>query len=543
MLQLQSEYAETIRKVLNPSFFTVPPKALIKRLKDVGLSFSQGKMGDASGKPILDPILKPLAEEFVANAEQARGYINPRTVVDDLVTLCDKIDAARQMQKSEPAQVEQSAPETTPASDSPAANSANPLAPVPADVSPASSEPAPIIKATAEALPQSVPVTSAAGQTVPSPDAVKPDLGTRIVPVVEPVPKKTEEPPPVRKPATWQDNPAAAPWCPPAIQPHLGFEVAYKDNYQSEADASPGWHIVAATHRGRMHAHHGTHREDAFLFHSEKDFTVVCVSDGAGSYQHSRIGSESTCRRVVSVLAEALNSRRAELAKLKPEEFNVQLQTVIGAAVQAACDFLIELAAKTETKPKDFRCTLVLGVLWLAGETELLVFSQVGDGFMAGQKKDAEAQRYGESDSGAFSGEVNCFMPDADAVHNAQHVVAIGAANADAFIFCSDGIEDPFYPTEKKSQAIFQQLREGVSEPLSGFEKQKTHGPVIGSPEAKARLATWLDFEKKGENDDRTILILHRSPSQLAVAAKAAKAEPAAETPAADAPPTAVKPE
>lgn len=538
MLQLKSDYAEAIRKVLEPGFFTAQPKALIQRLKDAGLSFSQGQMGDAHRQPIQDPVVRPIAEEFVANSERNRGYLNPRTVVDDLIALCDAIDAARQKQAAEPEQASQTPPEIAPASDPNAANPTPPSTPVPADVSLTSTEPLLPVEAAAGGASGLVTETEVPAAKSSEPAEAQP--GNAIATTPDPAPKKYEEPRPVRKPATWQDNPAAALWCPPAIQTHLGFEVAYKDNYQTEADASPGWRIVAATHRGRMHAHHGTHREDAFLFHSEKDFTVVCVSDGAGSYQHSRIGSESTCRRVVSVLAEALNSRREELAKLKPEEFNVQLQTLVGAAVKAACDFLIDLAAKTETKPKDFRCTLVLGVLWLAGETPMLVFSQVGDGFMAGQKKDGEAQRYGESDSGAFSGEVNCFMPDADAVHNAQHVVAINAANADAFIFCSDGIEDPFYPTEKKSQAIFQQLREGVSEPLSGFEKQKPHDRVIGSPDAKARLAAWLDFEKKGENDDRTILILHRSPSQLAVVAKA---EPAAETPAADGPPAAVKPE
>ena len=221
-----------------------------------------------------------------------------------------------------------------------------------------------------------------------------------------------------------------------------------------------------------------------------------------------------TCRRIIEELAKTIDSHRIVLTKLAPAEFNIQLQTMIGEAVQGACDFLRELAEKTGTEPKDFRCTLVLGILWLASEAPQLIFSQVGDGFLATQKKDGETQRCGKSDSGAFSGEVNCFIPDTDAVYKAKEIIAIGASNVDAFIFCSDGIEDPFYPTEKKSQTIFRQLREGVSAPLSVFEKQKPHGPVIGSSDAKSLLAEWLDFEKKGENDDRTIVILHRSPTQ-----------------------------
>jgi hypothetical protein len=156
---------------------------------------------------------------------------------------------------------------------------------------------------------------------------------------------------------------------------------------------------------------------------------------------------------------------------------------------------------------------------------------------MAAQGRDGAAKRYGESDSGEFSGEVNCFIPDADAVRNAQKVVAIGAANADAFIFCSDGIEDPFYPTAKNSQRIFEQLRQGVNEPLTGFEKQEPHEPVLGAPQAREKLAAWLGFEKKGENDDRTILILHRLPSEITTAPAIGAGNIASAQPAADSTP------
>ena len=46
-----------------------------------------------------------------------------------------------------------------------------------------------------------------------------------------------------------------------------------------------------------------------------------------------------------------------------------------------------------------------------------------------------------------------------------------------------------------------------VDAALDGFQRQSTHGPVLGGgvpgADAAARLLDWLAFEKRGENDDR----------------------------------------
>ena len=536
MLLIDRTYEGTLSQVFSDEPVPPCPDDPSQRLQKAGICIMECKIVAPDGSAIQDVIVLECAKQFATATFKARGDALEREMVrKDILDLCAKIAEKKLQVAGATSQTSNKIIE--PLAQPPAATETSSAGPTEPEAAPS---PQSAHSASAQALPVPPDLSESknepqSGESTASAAPASPAQPPSALPAISPTT--------VRKPATWQDNKVTAPWCPETIQPILGFEVAYEDNYQRDSAASPGWHIVAATHRGRMHAHHGTHREDAFDFYTDKEFTIVCVSDGAGAYQYSRIGSESTSRKVVSALAAALDSRRAELQKLSPADFNIQIQNVIRETVQGACTFLHDLAAKTDTKPKDFRCTLVLGILWLAGETPLLVFSQVGDGFMAGQKKDGEAQRYGKSDSGALSGEVNCFIPDADAVHNAQNVVVIGAANADAFIFCSDGIEDPFYPTEKKSQAIFQQLREGVSEPISGFEKQKPHGPVIGSPDAKARLASWLDFEKKGENDDRTILILHRSPSQLAAPAEAAEVKATAQSPADDAPPAAAKPE
>jgi hypothetical protein len=81
-------------------------------------------------------------------------------------------------------------------------------------------------------------------------------------------------------------------------------------------------------------------------------------------------------------------------------------------------------------------------------------------------------------------------------------------------LVATDGVEDPFYPIPRTGPALFAQLDGGVAAPLDGFQRQSAHGPVLGDgvpgAVAAARLLEWLAFEKRGENDDRTAVLLSR---------------------------------
>ena len=76
-------------------------------------------------------------------------------------------------------------------------------------------------------------------------------------------------------------------------------------------------------------------------------------------------------------------------------------------------------------------------------------------------------------------------------------------------------------PRREAAPYALAQLAGGVADGpdalLPGFQRQRPHGPVLGdgvpAPEAAARLAEWLGFEKRGENDDRTAVLLTRRPA------------------------------
>ena len=264
-----------------------------------------------------------------------------------------------------------------------------------------------------------------------------------------------------------------------------------------------------------MHANGGTHREDSLACDAHDRAIVLCVSDGAGSCQHSRIGSFIAAHRVVEFLLAATAAVdpaiTADAAKLK--EF---LTARVTEAVISATDALLDLAKKSGCSPKDFRCTLLTALHYRGEQHELLLTNQVGDGAICLLRKDKSTARLGASDSGTHSGEVSCFVPDDCARVKAKAVdVTSDVASVECVLVCSDGIEDPFYPLEKSAAAIFRQFYTGVETPLKDFKSQLPQPAPLLQESAAWGLAQWLEFEKRGENDDRTVAVLHRMPQTI----------------------------
>jgi hypothetical protein len=140
---------------------------------------------------------------------------------------------------------------------------------------------------------------------------------------------------------------------------------------------------------------------------------------------------------------------------------------------------------------------------------------QVGDGFFGLLGRDGQAGRHGEADSGQFSGEVTSFIPDPNALdHATKSIKSHSIDELEAVLICSDGVEDPFYPIEKNAAVIFHELYHGLPRDTTNAAGVR-HGSPLASvldDHGSDALEDWLAFEKKGENDDRTIVLLHRDP-------------------------------
>lgn len=294
--------------------------------------------------------------------------------------------------------------------------------------------------------------------------------------------------------ATWQVRDVSAPWVPESWYPHVPWAEshAYSNDHLQQHYADASWHVIGGTTRGRVHANDGTHREDAMAMAASPHLVILIAADGAGSSRWSRVGAETACRTVLDTLSPALTDPDADIG------------TLLRDAVSRSCRAIEAVAHRTGEPTREFRSTL-LAACWLrTPHHERLHAIQVGDGAMVARRTDGSVLRLVNDVQTEYSGEVSAFLPD----DNALEAVAVqhAAADVEAILVMTDGVEDPFYPLQRHGARIVDQFYQGV--PVGGtmLDRQGTHGPIAGSPQALEHLREWLAFERRGENDDRTIL-------------------------------------
>jgi serine/threonine protein phosphatase PrpC len=247
-----------------------------------------------------------------------------------------------------------------------------------------------------------------------------------------------------------------------------------------------------------LHAHRGEAREDALLLVQAGPLLIAAVADGAGSRPWSRIGSALACRAAVATLTAAATA---------PVDASA-LSAALGAALRAAEASLCDLAAAQAVEPRDLRTTLLVAVVAQSAAGTLIGAAQIGDGVIAVETSAGGVRPLVVGDTGEFAGEVSHFLPDDSAVDRAvQRIVVEPAAGASLLFLCSDGVDDCFYPLPTMGALLVDQLRRGVDAPLDGFA-QRACDPVLSAHDPADALAEWLTFEKRGENDDRTMAVL-----------------------------------
>ena len=79
------------------------------------------------------------------------------------------------------------------------------------------------------------------------------------------------------------------------------------DEYITKRNVTNNIEITGARVRGKKHKHDGTNCDDWFEFDTVKGWTIIAVSDGAGSKKFSRIGAMESCKASIEFLKEKLN--------------------------------------------------------------------------------------------------------------------------------------------------------------------------------------------------------------------------------------------
>ena len=281
--------------------------------------------------------------------------------------------------------------------------------------------------------------------------------------------------------------------------------------------------IVAASQRGRSHAHEGKPRDDHFLLHycEETEWYIMAVADGAGSAKFSREGSLIACETVVEHCKKALdNSIEFEKAIKSFSDDKEQIRGVynwvyqiLGNAALKAHNAIKKEAERRNserndnTKMKDYATTLLLAICKRFEFGWAVASFWVGDGAMC--IYDAEkhtADMLGMPDEGEFAGQTRFLtMPEIFSDTNSfyQRLRFKIYPDFTALMLMTDGVSDPKFETDanlqntEKWDALWNDLAENGVELSDDNEK------------SQEQLLKWLNFWDRGNHDDRTIAILY----------------------------------
>ena len=273
-----------------------------------------------------------------------------------------------------------------------------------------------------------------------------------------------------------------------------------------------GKRVLAASVRGRSHAHEGKFRDDAFALEldSQTGWLYLAVADGAGSSRFSRKGAEMVCEGTTRFLRENMaklpeGEMETNLKQwcASPEDKaargNSQLDKVFHRALYDAW-FVVNAEAELRgAKMRDYYTTLLAVAAKRFDFGWFLASYWVGDGALAllGADGSRGVRILGKPDGGEFAGETRFFtMKEEITEENIRERLRYTfVSDFDTLFLMTDGVSDPFFEAEAD---LFRSERwESL---LADLEKKTRF-------EAN-ELLEWLNFWSRGNHDDRTLVLL-----------------------------------
>lgn len=308
-------------------------------------------------------------------------------------------------------------------------------------------------------------------------------------------------------------------WNTIATNPHIEYYKADEDHLLIKQTQEKGSRsMVAASQRGRSHAHEGSPRDDDFALGKieQSQWYVLSVADGAGSAGYSREGARIACSTAVAVCKEHLEAPTAWFEALvqsfyndPSEEHRIELNNalygIVGAGALKAYRHIEQEAAVKQRPIKDYATTLIMVICkkfefgWFIGAL------WIGDGGIGVYNKDTQLVKIlGEPDGGEFAGQT-CFLTMSEMVQDAELYRRLRFEAVDDFtalVLMTDGITDAKFETDANLQRVekWNALWDDLSKEV---DFSSTNEAVAD------QLQQWLSFWSPGNHDDRTIAILY----------------------------------
>lgn len=300
----------------------------------------------------------------------------------------------------------------------------------------------------------------------------------------------------------------------------------YVPNETHTVGASNDWKIVGASVRGKSHAHKGTFRDDAFHFVDCGDWTLVAVSDGAGSSPLSRVASQIACDHSIKSLQSTLSNYHisapaGDMDAVKNDL--TRLRSFLVESARAAQDAVMREAGQRNLSARDMYCTLLVMTHVKWGDHEVVAAIQVGDGAIGVLCRDENNQPdctvLGDADHGEYSSETRFLTTPGIEREFANRVKFTVKKKIECIGVMSDGVSDDFFPEEDRLVQLFcgdpiavEGMKDQAEEPVQGVVHSILSADNSDSQIGPA-LANWLQYEKRGSFDDRTLVLLSRERS------------------------------
>lgn len=291
---------------------------------------------------------------------------------------------------------------------------------------------------------------------------------------------------------------------------HKADEAKFKGNFSDKK-------IVVASQRGRSHAHEGKFRDDDFAIHElPNSWNIISVSDGAGSAQLARYGSELATQSIndyfknIEVLTE-LDIHLNKIFNLENDHSEAK-QNIIKILYEGVSDTfktLKENADEYEVTLKDLHSTLIFALVKKFDFGYIILSFGVGDCPINLINEDfSDVKLLNTMDVGEFGGGTRFVTMNEifdDTISSRFKITH--AKDFSKLVLMTDGIYDPKFITENKLEDI--ESWKAFFEDLDGKNEDEVKVDFQNDENIDEQLLSWMDFWSKGNHDDRTLAVIY----------------------------------
>jgi len=282
--------------------------------------------------------------------------------------------------------------------------------------------------------------------------------------------------------------------------------------------------LVAVSKRGRSHANVGSFRDDdfAFEYHEKTGWSIVAVSDGAGSAKISRQGSKMACEGIVDYFTtnidqatldefDAIVQEQRDETEGAARKLNNFVYTQLGGAVLNVHKKMAAFAKEHEYALRDLHSTLIFVLMKEYDFGTAMLSFGVGDcpiGVLNENQTEIELMNW--LDVGEFGGGTR-FVTMPEIFSDAKFGTRFGFKLAGKFSYLmlmSDGVYDPKFEVEANLEKV-----EKWQEFVKDLQGDNEDGVAVNfDPENEKvdeQLSQWMDFWSPGNHDDRTLVVIY----------------------------------